>query len=121
MKNTVIIADDSQFMRHWIKEKIEQHHYQVVAEAKNGLEAVRAYLRHKPNIVIMDIVMPNSNGIDALIKIKEIDPKANVIMSSSLATNENVMKALNYGASEFIVKPHFDNLIEVMNNSLEQK
>ncbi|MGN8644789.1 response regulator [Gracilibacillus sp. HCP3S3_G5_1] len=118
MKRTVVIADDSQFMRNWVKQKIEKHHFQVVAEASTGLEAVKAYQQHHPDIVILDIIMPKSNGLDALKKIIELDSNANVIISSSLATHDNVMRALNYGAKDFIVKPHFDNLIEIIDKIL---
>ncbi|MFD2656337.1 response regulator [Gracilibacillus thailandensis] len=116
MKKTVIIADDSRFMRQWLKQKIEQHSYQVVAEASTGLEAVKAYQQYKPDIIILDIVMPKSNGLDALLKIKDLDPSANVIMASSLATNDNVTRALHYGAKDFIIKPHFHNLIQIMDH-----
>ncbi len=116
MKKTVIIADDSRFMRHWLKQKIEKHNYQLVAEASTGLESVRAYQLHKPDIIILDIVMPKSNGLDALKKIIELDPNANVIIASSLATHDNVTRALQYGAKDFIIKPHFNKLIQIMDN-----
>ncbi|WP_058308366.1 response regulator [Gracilibacillus massiliensis] len=119
MKNTVIIADDSRFMRRWLKQIIENSSYQVIAEATTGLEAVKIYQHYHPDIIILDIVMPKSNGLDALKKIKELDPQANVIISSSLATHNNVTRALQYGAKDFVVKPNFNKLIEIMNNSLK--
>ncbi|SFL43234.1 two-component system, chemotaxis family, response regulator CheY [Gracilibacillus orientalis] len=116
MKKTVIIADDSRFMRHWLKQTIEKHHYLVIAEASTGLESIKAYQQHKPDIIILDIIMPKSNGLDALKKIKGLDPCANVIMVSSLATHDNVTRALHHGAKDFIIKPHFHNLIQIMDN-----
>ncbi|SHM51727.1 response regulator [Gracilibacillus kekensis] len=119
MKKTVIIADDSRFMRRWLKQIIEKNSYEVIAEATTGLEAVKMYQQFHPDIILIDIVMPKSNGLDALKKIKELDPKANVIISSSLATTNNITCALQYGAKDFIVKPHFNTLIKIMDNTLK--
>ncbi|MGP4038458.1 response regulator [Gracilibacillus sp. D59] len=119
MKRTVIIADDSRFMRHWLKQQIEMSNYQIIAEASTGLEAVKKYVQYRPDIIILDIVMPESNGLDALKKIREIDKDANVIISSSLATHDNVTRALHYGAKDFIIKPHFNKLIQIMDNTLD--
>ncbi|KAB8127851.1 response regulator [Gracilibacillus oryzae] len=116
MKKTVLIADDSTFMRKWLKQIIEKHPYKVIGEAKNGLDAVMQYQRLQPDIVLLDIIMPKSNGLDALKKIMELDPHANVIISSSLATRSNVISALQYGAKDFIIKPHFSELIKALDN-----
>ncbi|MFC4403067.1 response regulator [Gracilibacillus xinjiangensis] len=118
---TVLIADDSTFMRKWLKQIIEKHPYKVIGEAKNGLEAVMQYQKLRPNIILMDIVMPKVNGLDALRKIIELDPCANVIISSSLATKNNVTSALQYGAKDFIVKPHFSGLIKVLDKIESEK
>ncbi|MFC4386732.1 response regulator [Gracilibacillus marinus] len=112
---TVLIADDSAFMRKWIKRLVEKSDYTVIGEAINGLDAVKQYQRLRPNIVILDIVMPKSNGLDALAKIMELNPNANVIISSSLATRDNVTRAIQLGAKDFIIKPHFQGLVNILN------
>ncbi|SES22224.1 two-component system, chemotaxis family, response regulator CheY [Gracilibacillus ureilyticus] len=111
---TVLIADDSKFMRRWLKQIIEKHPYQVIGEASNGLEAVMQFQKLRPDIILLDIIMPRANGLDALKKIIELNPNANVIIVSSLATKSNVMSALHLGAKDFIIKPFFNDLIKAL-------
>lgn len=106
----VLIVDDAMFMRNMIAEifngkKYKEDDYQVVAEAENGVEAVQKYREHNPDIVTMDIVMPEMTGIEALKEIMAIDSGANVIMCSALGQDSLVMEALDAGAKDFIVKP----------------
>ena len=106
----VLIVDDAMFMRNMIAEiftgkKYNEEEYEVVAEAENGVEAVEKYKAHKPDIVTMDIVMPEMTGIEALKEIMVMDPGANVIMCSALGQDSLVMEALDAGAKDFIVKP----------------
>lgn len=106
----VLIVDDAMFMRNMIAEifngkKYKEEDYQVVAEAENGVEAVQKYREHDPDIVTMDIVMPEMTGIEALKEIMAIDSGANVIMCSALGQDSLVMEALDAGAKDFIVKP----------------
>ncbi|UCF88363.1 MAG: response regulator [bacterium] len=106
----VLIVDDAMFMRNMIAEifngkKYKEEDYQVVAEAENGVEAVEKYKEHKPDIVTMDIVMPEMTGIEALKEIMGMDSGANVIMCSALGQDSLVMEALDAGAKDFIVKP----------------
>jgi two-component system chemotaxis response regulator CheY len=106
----VLIVDDAMFMRNMIAEifngkKYKEEDYQVVAEAENGVEAVQKYREHNPDIVTMDIVMPEMTGIEALKEIMGIDSGANVIMCSALGQDSLVMEALDAGARDFIVKP----------------
>ncbi len=106
----VLIVDDAMFMRNMIAEifngkKYKEDDYQVVAEAENGVEAVQMYREHDPDIVTMDIVMPEMTGIEALKEIMAIDSGANVIMCSALGQDSLVMEALDAGAKDFIVKP----------------
>lgn len=106
----VLIVDDAMFMRNMIAEifngkKYKEEDYQVVAEAENGVEAVQMYREHDPDIVTMDIVMPEMTGIEALKEIMGIDSGANVIMCSALGQDSLVMEALDAGAKDFIVKP----------------
>ena len=106
----VLIVDDAMFMRNMIAEilngkKYKNEDYQVVAEAENGVEAVEKFKEHDPDIVTMDIVMPEMTGIEALKEIMESNPEANVIMCSALGQDSLVMEALDAGAKDFIVKP----------------
>ena len=106
----VLIVDDAMFMRNMIAEifngkKYKDEDYQVVAEAENGIEAVEKYREHNPDIVTMDIVMPEMTGIEALKEIMGMDSAANVIMCSALGQDSLVMEALDAGAKDFIVKP----------------
>jgi len=106
----VLIVDDAMFMRNMIAEifngkKYKEEDYQVVAEAENGIEAVEKYKEHNPDIVTMDIVMPEMTGIEALKEIMGMDTGANVIMCSALGQDSLVMEALDAGAKDFIVKP----------------
>ena len=106
----VLIVDDAMFMRNMIAEifngkKFGDEEFEVAAEAENGLEAVEKYKEHKPDIVTMDIVMPEMTGIEALKEIMNMDSGANVIMCSALGQDSLVMEALDAGAKDFIVKP----------------
>jgi len=106
----VLIVDDAMFMRNMIAEifngkKYREEDYQVVGEAENGIEAVEKYKEHDPDIVTMDIVMPEMTGIEALKEIMGMDSGANVIMCSALGQDSLVMEALDAGAKDFIVKP----------------
>jgi two-component system chemotaxis response regulator CheY len=106
----VLIVDDAMFMRNMIAEifngkKYKEEDYEVVAEAENGIEAVEKYKEFGPDIVTMDIVMPEMTGIEALKEIMEADSEANVIMCSALGQDSLVMEALDAGAKDFIVKP----------------
>ena len=106
----VLIVDDAMFMRNMIAEifngkNYNGEEYEVVAEAENGIEAVERYQEHTPDIVTMDIVMPEMTGIEALREIMNLNSAANVIMCSALGQDSLVMEALDAGAKDFIVKP----------------
>ena len=106
----VMIVDDAMFMRNMIGEifegrKFGEEEFVVIAEAENGLEAVEKYREHRPDIVTMDIVMPEMTGIEALKEIMKMDTKASVVMCSALGQDSLVMEALDAGAKDFIVKP----------------
>lgn len=92
-------------MRMKLKDILEKNGYEVVAEAQNGADAIEKYKAEKPDIVTMDITMPEMNGIEALQKIKKIDPSAKVIMCSAMGQQAMVMEAIQSGALDFIVKP----------------
>ena len=101
----VLIVDDSAFMRVSLKSTLEKHHLQVVGEAENGLKAVEMYKALRPDFVTMDITMPVMTGIEALNAIREFDPKAKVVMISSMGQERMVREAIIRGAVTFVVKP----------------
>lgn len=102
--NKVLIVDDAKFMRVTLKNIIKDD-FVVVGEASDGREAVKLYEELKPNIVTLDITMPNKDGIEALKEIKKIDPGAKVIMCSAMGQRKMVFKAVKNGAKDFLVKP----------------
>src|SRR5512145_2310429 len=106
----VLIVDDAMFMRNMIADIFQGQKFGgedvvVAGEAENGLEAVQRYAELKPDIVTMDIVMPEMTGIEALKEIMKKDPGARVVMCSALGQDSLVMEALDAGARDFIVKP----------------
>lgn len=101
----IMICDDAAFMRMMIKDILTKNGYEIVAEAENGAVAVEKYPDAKPDLVLMDITMPDMDGIQALKKIKEIDPNANIIMCSAMGQQAMVIEAIQSGAKDFIVKP----------------
>jgi len=105
MSKRIMIVDDAIFMRMKLKDIVEKNGYEVVAEAQNGAEAIEKYRSERPEIVTMDITMPEMNGIDALKGIKRIDPHAKVVMCSAMGQQAMVMEAIQAGATDFIVKP----------------
>lgn len=105
MAKRVLIVDDAAFMRMLLKDIISKGGYEVVGEASNGAEAIEKYKEVKPDIVTMDITMPDMNGIEATKKIMEIDPNANIIMCSAMGQQMMVVEAIQAGAKDFIVKP----------------
>ena len=105
MSNQVMIVDDAAFMRATLKDLLTKGGFQVVCEAINGKDAIDKYKVHKPNIVTMDITMPEMDGIQALKGIRELDPEAKVIMCSAIGQQANVLESIKSGAKDFIVKP----------------
>lgn len=111
----VLIVDDTMFMRASIRKMLEENGHAVVGEASNGVEAVGKYAEVKPDVVLMDITMPDMNGLDALRLIKEIDSQAKVIMCTAVGQQAMVAKAVELGAQQFIVKPfQAERLIEAI-------
>jgi len=105
MGNRVLIVDDATFMRMMLKDILSKNDFEVVGEAENGLRAVEEYKAQNPDIVTLDITMPEMDGIAALKEIKKINPAAKVIMCSAMGQQSMVMEAIQAGAMDFIVKP----------------
>ncbi len=101
----VLIIDDAAFMRLAIRRMLEKHGFEIVGEAENGNVGIKKYLELMPEIVTMDITMPELGGIEALKAILQHDPKAKVIIVSAMGQEEMVREAVMYGAKTFIVKP----------------
>lgn len=101
----VLIVDDAAFMRLTIKQILESHGHSVAGEAGNGIDAIKKYKEVKPDVVILDITMPDMDGIEALKRIKELDANAKVIICSAVGQQKMLAQAIQYGASNFIVKP----------------
>lgn len=101
----VMICDDAAFMRMMIKDILVKNGYEIAAEAENGLKAVEQYPEAKPDLVLMDITMPEVDGIEAVRRIKTLDSNANIIMCSAMGQQAMVIEAIQAGAKDFIVKP----------------
>ncbi len=111
----VLIVDDAAFMRMMIKDILEKNGYEVVGEASNGLKAVELYKSEKPDVVTMDITMPDMDGIEAVKAIIAFDPTAKIIMCSAMGQQTMVMDAIKSGAKDFIVKPfQADRVLEAV-------
>ena len=101
----VLIVDDAAFMRISIKNMLTKNGYEVVGEAENGLIGVEMFKELQPDIVTMDITMPEMSGLDALKEITKVDPQAKVVMVSAMGQEAMVREAIVSGAKGFIVKP----------------
>jgi len=105
MDRTVLVVDDAAFMRATLRDIFNRNGYKVVGEARNGVEAVSQYAALKPDLVTMDIVMPELSGIEAVRRIVEANPSARVIMCSAMGQQSLVVEAIQAGARDFVIKP----------------
>ncbi len=113
MNNKILIIEDAKFMRKMLKDIYEKNGYEIVGEANSCKEGIKYYKKFKPDLVTMDIIMPDMSGLEAVKKIIEFDPNANIIACSALSQKQLVKKVKDAGAKEFLEKP-FDpsDLIE---------
>ncbi|SFE38818.1 response regulator [Alteribacillus iranensis] len=119
MAHSVLIVDDASFMRMMIKDILEKNGFEIAGEAKDGHEAVQLYKDTNPDLVTMDITMPEMDGIAALKEIKSQDPNAKIIMCSAMGQQAMVIDAIQAGAKDFIVKPfQADRVLEAINKTL---
>ena len=115
----ILVVDDAGFMRKMVQTQLSQAGYDDFVEAEDGQAAVKLYQVHKPDLVIMDITMPNMDGIEALRKIKDIDANARIVMCSAMGQESMVMEAIKLGALDFIVKPFKqDRIIQTVSKLL---
>ncbi|OOB77518.1 MAG: two-component system response regulator [Epulopiscium sp. Nele67-Bin001] len=115
MAQRILVVDDAAFMRMMIKDIITKNGYEVAGEAENGAVAVAKYKELSPDLVLMDITMPEVDGIQAVKQIKEFDANAKVVMCSAMGQQAMVIEAIQSGAKDFIVKPfQADRIIEAI-------
>jgi len=116
----VLIVDDAAFMRMMIKDILGKNGYTVIGEAENGAVAVEKYMELNPDIVIMDITMPEMDGLQAVREIRKRDPQAKIIMCSAMGQQAMVIDAIQSGAKDFIVKPfQADRVVEAVKKALK--
>jgi len=119
MANRILIVDDAAFMRMMIRDILTKNGFEVIGEAQDGAQAVEKFKELHPDLVTMDITMPEMDGIAALKEIKQLDPNAKVIMCSAMGQQAMVIDAIQAGAKDFIVKPfQSDRVIEAINKTL---
>jgi len=105
MGKKILVVDDAAFMRMMIKDILTKHGYEVVGEAENGAVAVSKYKELVPDLVIMDITMPEVDGIQAVKEIKKLNADSKIIMCSAMGQQAMVIESIQAGARDFIVKP----------------
>lgn len=119
MANRILIVDDAAFMRMMIKDILAKNGYDVVGEAADGVQAVDRYQELQPDLVTLDITMPEMDGIEALRRIRMVNPSAKVIMCSAMGQQSMVIDAIQAGARDFIVKPfQADRVLEAVKKAL---
>ncbi|TCO79936.1 response regulator [Marinisporobacter balticus] len=119
MPKGILVVDDAAFMRMMIKDVLTKYGFNVLGEAENGAKAVEKYKELNPELVIMDITMPEVDGIQALKEIKKINPNAKIVMCSAMGQQAMVIEAIQAGAGDFIVKPfQADRVVEAVKKVL---
>ncbi|MGP4106994.1 response regulator [Virgibacillus sp. L01] len=120
MAKQILIVDDAAFMRMMIKDILSKNGFEVVGEAQDGVEAIEKYKELKPDLVTLDITMPEMDGLAALKEIKQLDGDANIIMCSAMGQQAMVIDAIQAGAKDFIVKPfQAERVVEAIQKALD--
>ena len=115
----IMVVDDAAFMRMMLKDILTKGGHEVIGEAENGLKAVDRYKELSPELVLMDITMPEMDGIGAVRQIRAIDPNAKIIMCSAMGQQAMVLESIQAGARDFIVKPfQADRIIEAVSKAV---
>lgn len=116
----ILIVDDAKFMRLTLNNILKKAQHEVVGEADNGIKAVKLYHELRPDIVTMDITMPEMDGIEAIKEIKKDFPDAKIIMCSAMGQQKMVVEAIEAGAKDFLVKPFDEHrVIDAINRVLK--
>ncbi|MCK9341027.1 MAG: response regulator [Synergistaceae bacterium] len=122
MKAKILIADDSAYMRSILKDLLLRNGYDVIGEAENGREVIELYGKLKPDVIAMDIMMPEMSGTQALKELKERYPEARVVMSASMGQQNLVVEAIRAGAAEFFIKPvQAERVVEAIDKALQRR
>ncbi|HAH68325.1 MAG TPA: two-component system response regulator [Synergistaceae bacterium] len=122
MKAKILIADDSANMRSILKDLLLRNGFDVAGEAENGKEVLELYEKIKPDVVTLDIMMPEMSGIQALKEIKERYPESRIIMSASMGQQNLVVEAIRAGAADFFIKPvQAEKVVEAIEKALRHK
>lgn len=119
MSQSVLIADDTSFIRNLLKKMLSDAGYEIIGEVDNGVAAIEKYKELNPNLVIMDINMPEMDGITAVKEIRTINPAARILMCTSLAQDSMIVDAIQAGAKTFLFKPfNAEDLLDAVQRSL---
>jgi two-component system chemotaxis response regulator CheY len=122
MSKTILVVDDVAFVRKTLSELLTEAGFDVVGEAEDGIQAIDLYKKLKPNLVTMDIVMPELGGIEATRQIVQHDPKAVIVMVSAMDQMSLIMEAIHAGAKDYIQKPfNLADVTRVLNHALAGK
>jgi len=105
MSPSILIVDDDKLLSSILATTVQRAGYNVVGQASNGHEAVQLYRQLKPDLVLLDIIMPDMSGLEVLKEIRSLDPEARVIICSALGHQDMIIQALKAGALDFLVKP----------------
>lgn len=120
MAGKILLCDDAAFMRMMMKDILQRNGYTIVGEAANGKEGVKLYKEKEPDLVLMDITMPEMDGIEALKEIKTYDPSARVVMVSAMGQQAMVITAIQCGAKDFVAKPFQpERVLEAVEKALQ--
>ena len=117
-QKTVLIVDDSSSLRNILKKILENLNYEVCGMADNGISAITKYKELKPDIVMVDMIMPQLGGLECLRLLRQVDPSVAVIMVSSVSSQETVISCLKEGAKHYILKPYDEAKIKQVMESL---
>ena len=116
----ILIVDDSSLMRRSMRSMLQQAGHEIVAEADNGLTACEMYASYRPDIVTMDLAMPDMDGLEAMRRIAAASPLAKIVVISALSGKDKIVEAIHAGASHFIIKPiTYDKVVKVIKTVLE--
>ena len=122
MKKRILIVDDSFYMRTMLKNMLTDAGYEVVGEAANGQEALEMAASAKPDLITLDVILPDNTGLDVLKGIRENDPDVKVVMCSAVGQEVIVNEALESGASAYIVKPFSEEkVLEIVSDALQNE
>jgi two-component system chemotaxis response regulator CheY len=116
----ILIVDDAAFMRMMLRDILTKNGFNVIGEAENGAVAVKKYLELQPSLTVMDITMPEMDGLQAVKEIRKRDPQARIIMCSAMGQQAMVIEAIQSGAKDFVVKPFQpERVIEAVSKALK--